>query len=301
MNNIYSSIINFFDKNNEIDYQKIKKLLEHNLRNGQNNFYLRTDNFSFSRLNFSDKKIYYSNLIKLMPAESNFLIQFNFSSLSDIKTVIEELNLFKREFEVVIKVPFFEEMSLDFYFEDCMKYINYLNANNKINFYINFESRLLNLIDSQRLIEKSVGVDKLQGFVIDPVFLYDLDFKKIRLIKEKYENRFKFLVFADDFHYLNLDLGFKTISKYFNLFPNFFKNMDLEFENNSLAVAKEQQLVLNEFIQVVKNLGEAEAFKYLLAKVLAFEFEPINSLSESEKLDLELEFNKINKYIVDKV
>lgn len=74
MNNIYSSVINFFDKNNEIDYQKIKKLLEHNLRNGQKNFYLRTDNFSFSRLNFSDKKIYYSNLIKLMPAESNFLI-----------------------------------------------------------------------------------------------------------------------------------------------------------------------------------------------------------------------------------
>lgn len=215
--------------------------------------------------------------------------------------MIEELNLFKREFEVVIKVPFFEEMNLDFYFEDCMKYINYLNANNKINFYINFDSRLLNLIDSQKLIEKSVDVDKLQGFVIDPFFLYDLDFKKIRLIKEKYDNRFKFLVFADDFHYLNLDLGFKTISKYFNLFPNFFENMDLEFENNNLAVAKEQQLVLNEFIQVVKNLGEAEAFKYLLAKVLAFEFEPINSLSESEKLDLELEFNKINKYKVDKV
>lgn len=75
--------------------------------------------------------------------------------------------------------------------------------------------------------------------------------------------------------------------------------MALKFSNNSLELAKKQQLALNEFMQFVQNLEETEAFKYLLAKIL--DFEPISSLSETEKLNLEAEFNKINEYIVDKV
>lgn len=301
MDQIYSSIINFYNEQQQLDYQKTKKLVEHNLENGQKQFYLKAVDFNFSKLNCQDQKSYYQQLLSLIPAESKLLIEADFSSFAQIKTIIADLNRFPKQFELVIKLPFLVETNTASYLKEYIGYLNYLNQNSGFNFYINLDNRLLNLIESQKLFKESLGFSQLQGFVIDPVYFYDLDLKKLKLLKEKYKKQFKFLIFADDFYYLNLDLGLKTISKYFNLFPAFFKNMFLAFKNNSLELAKEQQLILNDLIEVVKNSGGSAAFKYLLAKTIGFEFEPVNSLSEADKMNLDLEINKINEYIVDKV
>lgn len=301
MDQIYSSIINFYNEQQQLDYQKTKKLVEHNLENGQKQFYLKTVDFNFSKLNCQDQKSYYQQLLSLIPAESKLLIEADFSSFAQIKTIIADLNRFPKQFELVIKLPFLVETNTASYLKEYIGYLNYLNKNSDFNFYINLDNRLLNLIESHKLFKASLGFSQLQGFVIDPVYFYDLDLKKLKLLKEKYKKQFKFLIFADDFYYLNLDLGLKTISKYFNLFPAFFKNMFLAFKNNSLELAKEQQLILNDLIEVVKNSGGSAAFKYLLAKTIGFEFEPVNSLSEADKMNLDLEINKINEYIVDKV
>ncbi|MGM0548378.1 MAG: hypothetical protein ACQER0_03775 [Bacillota bacterium] len=299
MKQVYSLIPNFYDAKQQFDYQKTKKLVEHNLKNGQNKFYLKTAAYNFLKLNYKQQQKFYFQLLNLMPANADVLIETDFSSLATIQTIIEELNLFPKQFKLVIRLSSLDKINLKSNLEAYLLDLAYLNKNCRSDFYINLDSRLLNLIDSQKLIEKSLAFNNLQGFLIDPVSFYDLDLKKFKLLKGKYKNQFEFLVLADDFYYLNLDLGVKTISKYFNLLPSFFKDLALKFSNNSLELAKKQQLALNEFMQFVQNLGETEAFKYLLAKIL--DFEPISSLSETEKLNLEAEFNKINEYIVDKV
>lgn len=158
-----------------------------------------------------------------MPAKADVLIETDFSSLATIQTIIEELNLFPKQFKLVIRLSSLDKINLKSNLEAYLLDLAYLNKNCRSDFYINLDSRLLNLIDSQKLIEKSLAFNNLQGFLIDPVSFYDLDLKKFKLLKGKYKNQFEFLVLADDFYYLNLDLGVKTISKYFNLLPSFLK------------------------------------------------------------------------------
>ncbi|MGM0500801.1 MAG: hypothetical protein ACQERL_11430 [Bacillota bacterium] len=301
MEKIYSSVINFFDENNQIDYQKIKLVVEKNLEHGQNKFYIRDNNFDSFHLSFRDKDKYYKNIFKLMPEAAEFLVELNFSFLNNRKEIIEKLNTYQNYFELVVKSPAVTENNMDSYSEDYLSCLNFLNNNSNNEFYLSFNTRLLNLINKQKLIEKSIEVKGLKGFVINPTYFYDLDFKEFTILKEKYSDWFKFLAVADDFYLLNLSSGVKTISKYFNLFPDLFKKINLEFKNDNLEKAKEYQLLLNDFITKVKDCEEETAFKYLLAKSCAFEFKQKKTLSKAKKSMLDSEFEKINGYFVDKV
>ncbi|TDO95286.1 hypothetical protein DFR79_101288 [Halanaerobium saccharolyticum] len=292
MNNAYSLVINFLDQNNKVDYQKIKLLLANNLERGQNNFYIKANNLDYSRLSCSDKKEYYKNIIKLMPAESEFKIELNFNSLSDIKVMIDELDKIEKDFDLVIKSPSMTEETMGSYFEDYAAYLNFISSSR--NFYISINTRLLSLIDSETLMEKTKKYQLIKGFVINPVYPYDLDFEKFTTFKERYNGRFKFLATADDFYFLNLNKGVKTISKHLNLLPDLFKKINIEVKNNNLDTAREYQLILNDFINTINNFGEEVALEYLLSRYLSFEFSSNKRLTKSEKLILESEFKKIN-------
>ncbi|MEC9489810.1 MAG: hypothetical protein UMU04_02600, partial [Halanaerobiales bacterium] len=238
MNNAYSFVFNFLDQYNKIDYHKIKLLLANNLKQGQRNFYIKDSNFDYSRLSCSDKKKYYKNVVKLMPEESEFKIEINFNSLSDIKEMIDELDKIEKEFDLVIKTPFITEETMSSYFKDYVSHLNFISSSNR-DFYISFNTRLLSLIDSETLIKKTKNYQAVKGFVVNPVYPYDLDFDKFTTFKKKYDGRFEFLATADDFYFLNLNRGVKTISRHLNLLPAFFKKINLEVKNNNLDKARE--------------------------------------------------------------
>jgi len=301
VNNAYSLVINFLDQNNRVDYHKIKLLLANNLKHGQRNFYIKDSNLDYSRLSCSDKKRYYKNMVKLMPEESEFKIELNFNSFSDIQEIIKELDENKKEFDLVIKTPSITEETMGSYFKDYVSYLNFLSSNSSRDLYISFNTRLLSLIDSETLMEKTKNYQAVKGFVVNPVYPYDLNFEKFTELKNKYSSRFNFLATADDFYFLNLNKGVKTISKHLNLLPDLFKKINIEVKNNNLDKAREYQLILNDFINTVNNFGEEAALEYLLSKYLNFEFSFENSLTKSEKLILESEFKKINNNFVDKV
>ena len=300
MNNVYSLVINFINEYDKVDYHKIKVLLANNLEHGQNNFYIKASNLDYSRLKCSDKKRYYKKMVKLMPEGSEFKIELDFNSFSDIKEMIEVLNKIKKEFDLVIKSPSMTKETMASYFKNYVSYLNFLSSNSSRNVYISFNTRLLSLIDSETLMEKTKNYQVVKGFVINPVYPYDLNFEKFNELKNNYSSRLEFLATADDFYFLNLNKGVKTISKHLNLLPDFFKKINLEFKNNNLDGAKEYQLALNDFINTVNNFGEEVALEYLLSKYLNFEFNLENRLTKSEKLILEAEFEKINDYFVDK-
>lgn len=296
MNNTYSLIINFLDQNNQIDYQKIKMLLANNLEHGQNNFYISTRNSDYSSLSCQDKKSYYHNMVKLMPAESEFKIELNFDSLSDTQAAIKDLSRSKRVFDLVIKIPSITGETMDSYFKDYITYLNLISKNTSRDLYISSNSRLLSLIDSEILIEKTKNNKSIKGFVSYPAYPYDLDFKEFSNLKKKYSQRFEFLAAADDFYYINLKNGVDTISKYFSLLSEFFQNIQSEFEKNNLERAKDYQLILNDFINTVNNFGGEIGLKYLLSKKLNFDLDSKESLTEGEKLILESKSKNVGNY-----
>jgi len=301
MNNIYSSVINFFDEDNKFDYQKTKILFEKNLERGQTNFYVSDNNFDSFRLSFKDKKDYLKNIVRLMPTNAELLVELNYNFLNEYQEIIGAFNNCQKDIELVIKIPVVKENNINYYFEDYLTYLNFLNDNSNKRFYLSFNTRFLNLMNNQKLIEKTLEINRLKGFIINPTYAYDLDFKEFTVLKEKFNDSFQFLAAADDFYLLNLNSGVKTISKYFNLLPDFFKKINLEIKNNNLEKAKKYQLILNDFITKVKNNGGEIAFKYLLAKSFTFEFNPKKPLSKAQKPVLDSEFKKINEYFVDKV
>lgn len=301
MNNAYSLVISFLDQNNKIDYQKIKLLLDNNLKHGQRNFYIKDSNLDFSRLSCSDKKGYYKNVVNLMPEESEFKIELNLNSLSDIQEIIKKLDKIEKKFDLVIKIPSVTEEKMNSYYRDYVSHLNFISSNSSRDFYISFNTRLLSLIDSETLIKQTKAYQAVKGFVVNPVYPYDLNFEKFTELKNKYSSRFEFLATADDFYFLNLNKGVKTISKHLNLLPDFFKKINIEVKKNNLDKAREYQLILNDFINTINNFGEEVALEYLLSRHLNFEFSFENSLTKSEKLILESEFQKINNNFVDKV
>lgn len=301
MNNAYSLVISFLDQNNKIDYQKIKLLLDNNLKHGQRNFYIKDSNLDFSRLSCSDKKGYYKNVVNLMPEESEFKIELNLNSLSDIQEIIKKLDKIEKKFDLVIKIPSVTEEKMNSYYRDYVSHLNFISSNSSRDFYISFNTRLLSLIDSETLIKKTKAHQAVKGFVINPIYPYDLNFEKFTELKNKYSSRFEFLATADDFYFLNLNKGVKTISKHFNLLPDLFKKISIEVKNKNLDKAREYQLILNDFINTINNFGEEVALEYLLSRYLNFEFSFENCLTKSEKLILDSEFKKINNNFVDKV
>ncbi|RAK08651.1 hypothetical protein C8C77_1025 [Halanaerobium saccharolyticum] len=301
MNNVYSLVINFFDEDNKVDYHKVKLLLANNMKYGQKKFYIKDSDLDYSPLSCRGKKVYYKNMVKLMPADSEFKIELNFNSISDIQEILGDLNKVKRDFDLVFKSPSMTEVTMKSYFNDYISHLNFLSSNSRRNFYISLNTRLLSLIDGETLIEKTKENAAVKGFVINPVYPYDFDFEKFTVLKRKYKGRFEFLAAADDFYFLNLEKGVKTVSKHLNLFPDFFNTINIEVKNNNLDKARKYQLVLNDLINTINNFGEEVALKYLLSKHLNFEFNSGNSLTKSEKLILDSEFKKINNKFVDKV
>ncbi|RCW50798.1 MULTISPECIES: hypothetical protein [Halanaerobium] len=301
MNNVYTLLINFLDQNNRVDYHKVKLLLANNLKLGQKNFYIKDSNLDYSQLSCSDKKEYYKKMVKLMPEESDFKIELNFNSLRDIQEIIKDLNKTEKKFDLVLKSPSITEETMGSYFKDYLSYLNFLSSNSSRNFYISFNTRLLSLIEGETLIKKTKDFQAVKGFVTNPVYPYDLDFEKFTTLKNKYNGRFEFLASADDLYFLNLNKGVKTISRYINLLPDYFKKINIEVKNNNLDNARKYQLILNDFINTNNNFGEGLALEYLLSRYLNFEFSSENSLTKSEKLILESEFKKINDSFVDKV
>jgi hypothetical protein len=301
MNNIYSSVINFFDEDNKFDYQKTKILFQKNLERCQNKFYVRYNNFDSFHLSFRDKKDYLKNIVTLMPAKAELLVELNYNFLNEHQEIIGVFNNCQKDIELVIKIPTFRKNNINYYSEDYLTYLNFLNDIINKRFYLSFNTRFLNLINNQKLIERGLEINSLKGFVINPTYAYDLDFKEFTSLKEKFSDSFKFLAAADDFYLLNSREKVITISSYLNLLPDFFKKINLEIQNNNLEKAKEYQLNLNDFITKVKNHGGETAFKYLLAKSFAFEFKPKKALTKAKKSVLDSEFDKINEYFVDKV
>lgn len=300
-NKLYSTIINFFDEDNNFDYQKIKSLVDYNVKQGQNKFYLRAHNFDYCCLSFEAKKDYYKKIIDLIPIGSELLLEAKLDFLINNQEIINTLAQSQNNFDLIFKTPTIREKNSKSYFESYRKYLSSLTLHSKQKFYLDLNTGLIDIIDIEKLIEASTEFKKLKGFIINPVYPYDLDFKEFSQIKTYYSKNFEFLDKAADFYFLNLSLGVKTISKYFNLVPNLFKQIFREFENNNIEQAKKYQLILNDFITKINDYGSEASFKYLLAKALNFDFKAQNKLSKIEKLDLEAEFDKINGYIVDKV
>lgn len=301
MDKIYNLVINFYN-NESIDYDKIKFLIDYQMKKGSKSFYIREENiFGQNHLSTQQRKKYYENILELMPDKSEIMMELDFDSINDYQDMLQRLEKYNKNFMPVIKSSVSKNYDSDFSCANYLEFINFLlKFNNK--FFIVIDTLSLSVFQNSEILNTISNNDILNGVIIDSATDsdFDLNIEQISVLKEKLASNFKLIGSGDDFYYLNLKNNLSTISKFYILLPSLFKMIKAEHKKNNIEKAKNHQLELNDFITFIDRIDSGdEAFKFLLNKKLnnalglKFDFE-----QQTQALLLE-KFKKINEYIFD--
>lgn len=300
MDKIYNLVINFYN-NESIDYDKIKFLIDYQMKKGSKSFYIRENIFGQNHLSTQQRKKYYENILELMPDKSEIMMELDFDSINDYQDMLQRLEKYNKNFMPVIKSSVSKNYDSDFSCANYLEFINFLlKFNNK--FFIVIDTLSLSVFQNSEILNTISNNDILNGVIIDSATDsdFDLNIEQISVLKEKLASNFKLIGSGDDFYYLNLKNNLSTISKFYILLPSLFKMIKAEHKKNNIEKSKNHQLELNDFITFIDRIDSGdEAFKFLLNKKLnnalglKFDFE-----QQTQALLLE-KFKKINEYIFD--
>lgn len=298
MKDIYISIINFY-KDNKINYKKIEALIADHIKNKENKFYIKANNFNNNHLSSKERKKYYQKMVELMPAKTDFILELDFDSVNDYLEINSKLEKYDKEFKVLVKNPVVDSKEVISSYKEYLKIIESLSKKSSREICLDLDTEVIATYTEKELLEDLSKIKKLKTLVISPAYPYDLDIDQILRLKDSLNTKVEFLGEADDFYYLNLNNDFKTVSKYFNLLPKLYKSLKKEYAQNNLAKARSYQLKLNDFITFVNEIGESKCFDLLLSELLNFSLDSEKSLKKSERELLFEKFKEINQYKVD--
>lgn len=298
MNKINNLVINFYN-DKKIDYEKIKFLVDHQFQNNSNSFYIKENIFSYNYLSTEQRKSYYENMLNLMPADAEFMLEINFDSINDYQDMLYRLEKYNKNFVSVIKNSAITNCSRNFSFDNYLELINYLAEISCNEFLISIDTSDLSILEDDEVIDKININENLRGLIINSSYPFDLDIDYFLKIKEKLNPNLELIGAADDFYYLNLKNSLITISKYYNLFPELFQMIKREYEKNNISKSKKHQLKLNDFITYINKINQDKAFKFLLNRRFNGELQLEFDFEEKAKDILIEKFEEINDYIVD--
>lgn len=298
MNKINNLVINFYN-DKKIDYEKIKFLVDHQFQNNSNSFYIKENIFSYNYLSTEQRKSYYENMLNLMPADAEFMLELNFDSINDYQDMLYRLEKYNKNFVSVINNSAITNCSRNFSFDNYLELINYLAEISCNEFFISIETSDLSIFEDDEVIDKININENLRGLIINSSYPFDLDIDHFLKIKEKLNPNLELIGAADDFYYLNLKNSLITISKYYNLFPELFQMIKREYEKNNISKSKKHQLKLNDFITYINKINQDKAFKFLLNRRFNGELQLEFDFEEKAKDILIEKFEEINDYIVD--
>lgn len=264
MSDVYISLMNAYDNQKNIDYFKLKKLIDYHKSNGCLNFFLGSYFFEKWSMSIDEKIKSYETIIKAAGSESKVIINLLDSSYKDQMEIIDYINNKADNVYLSINMPMSRDFSSSIV--DQIAYLDSLLYNISKKFYISVLSSILKLDRHKKVIKQVIKKHRPKGVIFNPDFLNDADINHIINGDHKdikYKNKLEIIFNSDQFLLKAFENDSSLISKYANIFAEDIKKIKAYYDKNQLDKAKILQESLNDKTIKLKNIGELQSIKYL--------------------------------------
>lgn len=253
MENLYSSILIFFDDQNQVDFDKISLLIKHETEKKINNFFIDQyyyNEFEFININLQE---FYNKIISLLPKKSKLIIDMSSDLLSNAENIINKLDKSNCElyYSLNLSTEFMEE-----YYNGSEHILQLLQAKSS-EIYLKVIPQSL----KEKKFVKIVLENDLKGLIIETDYDPDLDLSYLENFK-KAQAGLELIYKADDLYLTALKNKNSVLSKYAGILTEFFIDIWSSFSNNNFQQALNLQEELNEKLNSLQDFNYFNVVEY---------------------------------------
>lgn len=271
MDHLYLSMIVFLKNNNQIDHKKTALLIKKELEKGVTNFFV--DQYYYNKCNFSNSNFFdfYKKVAKLLPQNSNLIIDMSSDMLGRVEVLMSKLE--NKKEKIFYSLNLTTEL-LEEYRNESEHILNILDQNsNKIYF------KIIPQALENKEFEKLVANNKIKGLIVETDYDPDFDIKIPENIKSCQTN-LEIIYKADDLYLVALKNNNSILSNYAGILTADFSTIYNNFRNKRYEEALQSQEFLNEKLNLLE--------KYNYFKVVNYYFNQIEKLNSASFNNLKL-------------
>lgn len=251
---IYSAIFSVYDEDMHVKKEAVRKLVDYQLENGINGFYVGGNTGECSVLPASTRKEMLETVVEVNRGRGRIMAHIGATHFDQAKELVEHAN--NQEIDAVASLP--PALSKYYLTDEIVEYYKWLAKASKYPVYA-YITPVLNG-DPVAFADKLAAIDNIQG-----IKLTIPDYYAFGQIMAKYKGKLNVLNGPDETMICGLAVGVDgAIGTTYNILPKLAVSIYDSFMAGDICGAREKQNKLNAMIKIGMKYGNIAYWKAML-------------------------------------